>query len=122
MSAKVKFERGAWWVFTHYERKRKKRRVGATAAHKREAERWRARSTLRWRLAPSNPKPRALPFGPHLRDWHRRHSVTFKPRYQETSLGLVEHHLVPFFGKKDLREIGEADLSRLHRCQGRSGP
>ena len=111
MSAKVKFERGAWWVFTHYERKRKKRRVGTTAAHKREAEEMARKINAALALGTFQPeKPRALPFGPHLRDWHRRYSVTFKPRYQETSLGLVEHHLVPFFGKMDLREIGEADL------------
>ena len=38
MAAKVKWERGAWWVFTHYEGKRKKRRVGPTKAHQRDAE------------------------------------------------------------------------------------
>jgi integrase len=52
----------------------------------------------------------AIPFGPHVRAWHARYKVTFKPSYQETSLSLIDRHLVPFFGEKDLREISEADL------------
>jgi hypothetical protein len=36
--------------------------------------------------------------------------VSFKPRYRETSLGLIDTHLVPFFGAKDLRAIREQDL------------
>jgi integrase len=51
-----------------------------------------------------------IPFGPHLREWHARYSVTFKPRYQETSLAILENHLVPFFGDRDLCSIREADL------------
>jgi len=31
-------------------------------------------------------------------------------RFRETSLGIVEHHLIPFFGGRDLRSIREADL------------
>ena len=38
MAAKVKFDRGAWWVFTHHQGKRKKRRIGPTKSNKREAE------------------------------------------------------------------------------------
>ena len=92
MAAKVQWMREAWWVITHYERKRKKRRVGATAAHKREAEEIARKINAALALGTFQPeKPRALPFGAHVRDWHRRYSVTFKPRYQETSLGLVEH-------------------------------
>ena len=38
MAAKVKRDRDAWWVVTHYEGKRRKKRVGSTKAKKREAE------------------------------------------------------------------------------------
>ena len=38
MAAKVRRLRDAWWVVTHYEGKRKKKRVGTTKRHKREAE------------------------------------------------------------------------------------
>jgi hypothetical protein len=38
MAAKVKWDREAWWVFTHYEGKRKKKRVGPTKADKRDAD------------------------------------------------------------------------------------
>ncbi len=38
MAAKVKWDRGAWWVVTHYQRTRQKNRVGPTKAHRREAE------------------------------------------------------------------------------------
>ena len=38
MAAKVKWDRDAWWVVTHFEGKRRKRRVGPAKAHKREAE------------------------------------------------------------------------------------
>ena len=37
MAAKVKWDRGAWWVFTHFEGKRTKKRVGATKIDKRQA-------------------------------------------------------------------------------------
>ena len=113
MAAKVKWERGAWWVFTHYEGKRKKRRVGTTAAHKREAKEMARKingSLALGTFAPDRERAQPLPFGPHLRDWHRRYSVTFKPRYQETSRIVVDQHLLPFFGAMDLREIGEAEL------------
>ena len=38
MAAKVKWDRDAWWVITHYGGKRRKHRVGPTKAHKREAQ------------------------------------------------------------------------------------
>ena len=38
MSAKVRFDRGAWWVITHYEGKRKRKRVGPTKSDRRDAE------------------------------------------------------------------------------------
>ena len=42
--------------------------------------------------------------------WVVASSVTFKPRYQETSLGLLDTHLIPFFGDRDLSSISEVDL------------
>jgi integrase len=48
-------------------------------------------------------------------------TVTFKPRYQETSLGVLENHLIPFFGDRDLRSIREADLLDYIRVKLDSG-
>ena len=38
MAAKVKFDRGAWWVHTHHLGRRVKRRIGTTQTDKRNAE------------------------------------------------------------------------------------
>jgi hypothetical protein len=38
MAAKVRFDRGSWWVITHYQGRRKKYRFGPTKTDKREAE------------------------------------------------------------------------------------
>jgi integrase len=35
---------------------------------------------------------------------------TFKPRFRETSLAILDRHLIPFFGTRDARSIREADL------------
>jgi len=108
MASKVKWEREAWWVFTHYEGKRRKKRVGSTKAHKREAEQIAKKINAALALGqfkPDSEERTPIAFGPHLRAWHSRYSVTFKPRYVETSLGLIDQHLEPFFGRLDLREI-----------------
>jgi len=117
MAAKVVWYREAWWVRTRWtedgkERKRD-RRIGSTKEDRRQAET--IAGKVNGALALGMFKPDAeerqpIPFGKHLRDWHRRYSVTFKPRFQETSLSVINVHLVPFFGEEDLREIGETDI------------
>jgi hypothetical protein len=55
MAAKVKWDRDAWWVFTHYDGKRRKKRVGPTKADKRDADKiasqisaYPVRSAVKW--------------------------------------------------------------------------
>ena len=38
MSAKVRWIQNAWWVVTHHQGRRRKKRIGATKADKRQAE------------------------------------------------------------------------------------
>ncbi len=117
MAAKVCWYRDAWWVRTRWtaggKAKKKDRRIGTTKAAKRDAEaiaRQVNAALLVGTFEADTARETAIPLGPHLREWHRRYSVTFKPRYQETSLGLIETHLVPFFGEMDLKAVREQDL------------
>ena len=114
MASKVVWYRDAWWVRTRWGgNKKKDRRIGTTKANKREATAIakqinKALALGAFELDKKADKP--IPFDTHIRDWHRRYSVTFKPRYQETSLSILDNHLIPFFGNRDLRSIKEADL------------
>ena len=116
MSAKVRSERGSWWVVTHYEGKRRWKRVGSTKAHKREAEEIAKKINAALALGTFKPvdsrlePPKPLPCDAELRRWHRTYSPTMKPSYETNTLGLIERHLAPYFGTRDLREIGEEDL------------
>ena len=114
MSSKVVWYRGSWWVRTHWAgTKKKERKIGPTKADRREAERIarQINAALATGTFEPDPKPeRALPFDVQIREWHARYGVTFKPRYLETSAGLMERDLIPHYGAKDLREIREADL------------
>lgn len=106
--------RDAWWVRIRWNANRKKdRRIGPSKTDKRAAEEIAKKvnaALVMGTFQPDALERVPLPFGQHLRDWHLRYSVTFKPRYQETSLGLIEKHLVPFFGAMDLREIREQEI------------
>ena len=124
MAAKVRFDRGAWWVFTHYQGKRKKRRVGATKAHKREAEQIAKKINAALALgtfAANARESRPLPCDGELRRWLATYAVTMKPTYEILNRGLIENHLAPHFGAKDLREIREADLLEYIRVKMASG-
>ena len=114
MAAKVVWYRDAWWVRTRWSgTKKKDRRIGTTRAHKRQAEEIakKINGALALGSFATDAEPdKPIPFGSRLLDWHRRYSVTFKPRYQETSATILERHLVPYFGDRDLRSIQEADL------------
>jgi integrase len=124
VAAKVRWYRDAWWVRTHHQGKRYDRRIGPTKADKRAAEEIARKVNATLALGTFDPRPEEdapVPLGPHLREWHRLYSVTFKPRYRETSLGIVERHLIPFFGDRDLRSIREAELLDYIRVKLDSG-
>ncbi|GAF94179.1 unnamed protein product, partial [marine sediment metagenome] len=42
--------------------------------------------------------------------WHRIYAPTWKPSYVKSARALIEHHLAPFFGEKELHTITEEDL------------
>ena len=113
MSAKVKFERGAYWVVVHHAKKRRKRRVGPTKADKKRAEG--IAEDINHRLAlglhrMGEVETPALPFDQQLRKWLRTYSPTFKRSFERNAGVQIEKHLVPFFGSKDLASIREEDL------------
>ncbi len=126
MAAKVKWDRGAWWVFTHYEGKRKKKRIGATKAHKREAEEIARKINGALALgtfAPQREEAQSVAFDEYANDWLHREVLLPARRGIEGALSpataaLHERHvrryLIPFFGDRDLRGIRVADVQALH--------
>ena len=121
MSAKVKFERGAWWVFTHHKGRRKKKRVGPTQADKRLASRIAEKINAALVLGQFSMQPETGPeplrCDKELRKWHTTYSPSLKPSYQILTLGHIDNHLVPYFGERDLREIDEDDLLEFIRVK-----
>jgi integrase len=113
MAAKVKWDRGAWWVITHTEGMRWKRRVGSSTTDKRDAQEIAKKINAKIALgefAPSQGEHSSMPAERELWRWHAAYSATFKPSYQAESARIIRSHLVPFFGSRDLRDLREADL------------
>ncbi len=113
MAAKVKWDRDAWWVHTHYNRKRYKLRVGATKDHKTQADKMAEKINAAIALGqfkPEEQREKAMPCDKELNKWHTAYSPTLKLSYEQLTRGLINRHLIPHFGSKDLREIRETDL------------
>jgi hypothetical protein len=114
MAAKVKWDRGAWWVVVHHQGRRRKRRLGPTAADKRRADRIAERVNRRDLVSGSarfeDKPPTPLRCDAHLRRWLTTYSPTFKPSTEAEASRIIEKYLVPFFGSADLRELREANL------------
>ena len=124
MAAKVIWYREAWWVRTRHAGKKRERRIGPRKVDKRAADQIATQINAAIALGQFDPDAgatSAIPFDEALRSWHRRYSVTFKPRYRETSATILVRHLIPHFGGRDLRTICEADLLDYIRAKLDSG-
>lgn len=120
MAAKVRFDRGAWWVFVHHAGRRTKKRFGATAADKRMAESYAAKveaalvlrrqdgQEIRVTGRSSGASPVAC--AAELRKWQATWAPTFKRSYAYEVEKTLTKHLIPHFGDRDLRELTEDEV------------
>jgi integrase len=118
VSAKVQWYRDSWWVMTHANGKRWRKRVGITKAAKREADEIARKINGALALGtfqPNQTKPVEVPCDLELRRWLDTYSVTLRPGTVALAEGLIDRHLAPYFGSKDLRAIGEEDVLRYIR-------
>ncbi len=112
MAAKVRKISGAWWVVTHHQGKRRKKRIGTTLAHKRQAEEIAKKINAAIALGTSTVEQETsepLACDEQLRRWLDTYSPTLKPTYVTLTRGLIENHLAPHFGDRDLRRMREAN-------------
>ncbi len=114
VTARVKWWRGAWWVFAQgpgirNASGRKAKKLGPSEEDRVKAERVAERlrqsgtSAVRGALTP-------LPTDRALRDWFGAHEATLKKSTRSTTRSMIEVHLVPYFGDRDLREVSRADI------------
>ena len=113
VTARVRWWRGAWWVFAQgpgirTASGRRAKKVGPTEADRAQAEKIAER--LRHAGTPTGGALTPLPVDQMLRDWFEAHRATLKKSTRGTTSSLIECHLVPYFGDRDLRDVTRADL------------
>jgi len=118
VGAKVVYYRKAWWVRTHVNGRKIDKRFGPSAEDKRAAQDLARElnhliALKQW--PPTHEEP--LPIDVELRYWLEAWTPAMKPGYQALVAGVIETHLVPFFGSKDLRQLREEDLLRYVRAK-----
>lgn len=99
-------ESGAWEVEVGTGTKRQTLRCGEGA----EGER-RARAIAEAVAVPGARELRGVPFAPTAREWMRANRLALSWSYETTARAIVERHLVPFFGDRDLRDVRRADAA-----------
>jgi integrase len=52
-----------------------------------------------------------LPFAATAQEWLRANRLTLSHSYEQTARAIVERHLVPFFGDRDLRALRRSDAA-----------
>ena len=129
MAAKMKWDRGAWWVVTHYAGKRRRKRVGSEKGDKRQAEEIAKKINAALALGifePEKEGPEPIPFDRYAVDWllrevelpiERNVGGALAPATAQLHRRHVHRYLVPFFGAKDLRELRVTDVQAFYdRC------
>jgi len=125
MASRVTWYRGSWWVRTRWGgNKKRDRKIGPTREDKRTAEQIARKinaALVAGTFDPGGSQRHALPCDEAVRAWHATYSPTFKPSYEQSSRGLVENHLVPYFGRRDVRDLREEDLLAFARVKIEAG-
>jgi integrase len=105
-------------VRTHVNGEKIDKRFGRTAEDKRAAQDLARELNHLIALKQWPPKrEEPLPIDLELRRWLDAWTPAMKPGYQALVAGVIDTHLAPFFGSKDLRQLREEDLLRYVRAK-----
>lgn len=104
------------WHYVDFYFQHKRYRKRSPVNSKGGAEAYEA--TLRHKLAHGEPIEvvpikKELTFGEYAPDWLKTYSVNNKPSEQGNKQIALDNHLIPFFGRKALKDIGMADIERF---------
>ncbi len=95
------------WVVTHWQ---DGKRVRKTFATEDEATAWAKAADEAHQGAAAWLADDAMPVNDVLRGWLETYRPTLARSTEETDSGLIDNHLAPYFGDRDLRSIAEADI------------
>jgi len=126
MAARIRFDRGAWWVVVHHDGRRWKKRVGPDKRMAQDlAKRIQAKLVL-GELASGKPKEDdPIPFADFGRRWLRAEVLIPSERGLEGALAQnsvrqreegLRVYLIPFFGDTDVRKIRVAEARSWNPC------
>jgi hypothetical protein len=117
--------KSSWWVAIHHDGKRRMKRVGPTKADRHRAKKVAEQvnaAIIRSEYRPDQTGPEPLPFDLYATEWLRREVTTPAERHVEGALSLataalhkrhVNRYLAPFFGSRDIRSLGVAEVQDL---------
>jgi integrase len=111
-------------VRTHYQGRKKDRRIGPSKADKRQSEEIARKINGAIALGTfghTEPEAKSLPCDAELRRWLATYGPTMKHTSEVSARYLIERHLAPHFGPKDLKAIREGDLLEFARVKLDSG-
>jgi len=113
MGAKAKLIKGSWTVVVHYKRHRQMRAIGPTAEDRRRAESLARKVNASIELGSFGLGKRGegtVHCDRELDRWFEGYMPTFKPTTRKLYAGVIENHLKPHYGDRDLRELREIDM------------
>ncbi len=113
MGAKVKLIKGSWTLVVHYKRRRQMRAIGPTAEDKRRAESIARKVNATIELGSFRLEKHGegtIHCDCELDRWFAAYKPTFKPATLKLYAGVIENHLKPHYGDRDLRELREVDM------------
>ena len=112
MGVKVRFHRGAWWIFIDHHGKRRAKRIGdkatATRLAKELSERL-DRADLHVPVA----KAEAVTFSQYTHQWLKHARMNLKASTLHFYEGHLERHLLPALGTRPVTSLGRADCRDL---------
>lgn len=118
MPAKVRFRRdkNAWYVFFYEDGREESSYCGRGDEGRAKADAlasaFNSRREREERFLSSS-QGRPLAIDETLRDWLATYKPTLARSTESTASGLIENHLAPFFGHKDLRDLSMNDVLRF---------
>ena len=110
MGAKIRFHRGAWWVFVNHQGRRKSKRVGDREAAKRIAK------AIEERLARADlrlPSDTTETVKAYAMTWIASAATTLKPSTLRFYQDNLDNHIYPELGHLALGTISRGDVKRL---------